>query len=106
MRRLTPYPILEIASASAASRGIKMHDWLQISTTGGAFISRRKLDDSLVHDVVFAPHGLTVSNTGDSPTRKGGPIVAHMNQAISTDECDPISRMLPLSCSCCQVQKL
>lgn len=106
LRRLTPYPILEIASETAAARGIKMDDWLEITTKAGAFIARAKLDNKLALDVVFAQHGWTVSNTGDSPNRKGDPLATNMNQAISTDKCDPISGSLPLRCSWCEVRKI
>ena len=47
LRRLTPYPILEILSETAAARGIKMDDWLEITMKAGAFIARAKLDNNL-----------------------------------------------------------
>ena len=106
LRRLTPNPILEIAYETAASRGIKMDDWLEITTKVGAFIARAKLDQNLALDTVFAQHGWTVSNTEDSPNLNGDPLATNMNQAISTEKCDPISGSLPLRCSWCEVRKI
>lgn len=106
LRRLTPDPTLEIGIEAAAARGIENGDWVEITTKAGRFIARAKLDQNLAPGAVFAQHGWTVSNTGDSPNRVGDPMATNMNQAVSTEKCDPISGSIPLRCSSCEVKKI
>ena len=106
LRRLAPDPIVEISIETAAERGIKMDDWVKIETKAGNFIARAKLDKNLAYGAIFAQHGWTVSNTHDDPNRIADPLVTNMNQAIPTEECDPISGSLPMRCSWCEVSKI
>ena len=91
---------------TAAERGIKMDDWVKIETMAGNFIARAKLDKYLTDGAIFAQHGWTVSNKNDEPNRIGNPLMTNMNQAISSEECDPISGSLPMRCSWCEVSKI
>ena len=106
LRRLAPDPIVEISVETATERGIKMDDWVKIKTRTGHFIARAKLDKNLNKGAIFAQHGWTVSDVHDDPNWIGDPLVTNMNQAISTEECDPISGSLPMRCSWCEVSKI
>jgi len=106
LRRLAPDPIVEISVETAAERGIKMNDWVKIKTKVGNFIARAKIDKNLHYGAVFAQHGWTVSNNHDKPNCIADPLATNMNQAIPTEECDPISGSLPMRCSWCEVIKI
>ena len=102
------YGAEQVAFSITTPSGSHMSDcisWIEITTKLGAFIARAKLDQNLVPDTVFAQHGWTVSDTEDGPNRNGDPLLTNMNQAISTEKCDPISGPLPLRCSWCKVRE-
>ena len=104
LRRLAPYPIIELAPELAAARGISTDDWVQISTPLSAFHAKAKLRDGLAPDSVFTQHGWTVL-FGDAPEAARGAMAMNMNSALSTDLADPISGSIPLRASWCTIAK-
>lgn len=106
LRRLSPDPILEIAPETAGARGIGANDWVRIVTDTGSFVARAKITRDVAPDAVFAQHGWTVSDTGDQPNQAGDRLATNMNQAVSTERCDPVSGSIPLRCSWCDVRKI
>ncbi len=60
LRRLAPDPLLEIAPAAAAGRGIADGDWVEVSTEAGRFAARARIVAELAPDAVFAQHGWIV----------------------------------------------
>lgn len=106
LRRLAPDPIVEMSPETANPRGIADNDWVEITTSAGAFIARAKLGKDIVADAVFAQHGWNVSDTRDGPNRVGDRMATNMNRAVSSKHSDPISGSIPLRCSWCEVRRV
>lgn len=106
LRRLAPDPILEMAPEVAAARGIRGSDWVQITTSTGAFVARAKVTEGIASDAVFAQHGWTVDCTLGVSGSVAANITANMNAAVSTEHADPVSGSVPLRCSWCEVGKV
>ena len=105
LRRLSPDPILEISREDAAHRDIANNDWLQVKSEVGVFFARAKLTEGLEQGSVFAQHGWTVSDASDTPNITEDRLATNMNNAISTDQSDPVSGSIPLRCTVCEVTK-
>lgn len=105
LRRLAPYPILELAPELAAASGISADDWIRISTPVSAFHAKAKLRDGLAPDSVFAQHGWTIPFP-DAPDSAQGTMAMNMNSAVSTEISDPMSGSIPLRASWCSIEKV
>jgi anaerobic selenocysteine-containing dehydrogenase len=57
LRRLVPYPFLEIHPDAAKQRGIKDGDWVEIETERGTVKHKAMLTERIDPRVVAAPHG-------------------------------------------------
>ena len=106
LRRLAPDPVLEMAPATAADRGIGDGDWVVIATKAGRFIARAKLVEALGPGSVFAQHGWTAADLDALPGAAGERMPANMNRAVPTDRSDPVSGSVALRCSWCEVRRI
>lgn len=57
LRRRMPEPLVEIHPETAAARGIREGDWLEVATSMGSMRARVKLDRYLAAEVVCAQYG-------------------------------------------------
>ncbi|MDQ1316182.1 MAG: hypothetical protein QG662_2291 [Pseudomonadota bacterium] len=57
LRRLMPEPLVEIHPDTAASRGIRDGDWVEVATAMAAVRARAKLEKHLAPEVVCAQYG-------------------------------------------------
>ena len=97
---------MEIAPADAAARGIAQGDWVSVETERGAFVARATIVAGLAPGAVFGQHGWWVEGATGTPYDSSRPLAANINNAISTEQGDPVSGSLPLRCSWCEVRKL
>ena len=103
LRRLTPFPPLELGAAVAEARGIHDGDWVEVRTPKGVFVAKAKMTKDIEPDTVFAQHGWWVDP--NDPEHRG-PLAANINRTVSTDRADPISGSIPLRSSWCEVRRL
>jgi anaerobic selenocysteine-containing dehydrogenase len=57
LRRRMPEPLVELHPATAAARGIREGDWLEVATSMGSMRARAKLDRHLAPELVCAQYG-------------------------------------------------
>ena len=106
LRRLVPDPVVEIAPADAAQRGVAPGDWVSVATERGAFVARAAIVAGLAPGAVFGQHGWWVEGAAGTPYDSSRPLAANINNVIPTEQADPVSGSLPLRCSWCEVSKL
>jgi anaerobic selenocysteine-containing dehydrogenase len=106
LRRLVPDPVVEIAPADAAQRGIAQGAWVNVETERGGFVARATIVAGLAPGAVFGQHGWWVEGAAGTPFDSNRPLAANINNAISTEQGDPVSGSLPLRCSWCEIRKL
>ncbi len=108
LRRLMPDPVLEISTRAAGQRGIADRDWVRVTTATGSFVARARVSSRLLDETVFAQHGWWVPDSAGQSYGGGaaGAMGANMNQAVSTEHCDPVSGSIPLRSSPCEVVRL
>jgi len=106
LRRLVPDPVVEIAPADAAGRGIAQGDWVTIETERGSLVARAAIVAGLAAGAVFGQHGWWVEGKPGTPYDSSRPLAANINNAIATERADPVSGSLSLRCSWCEIRKL
>lgn len=106
LRRLMPDPIVEMAAADAAARGLAQGDWAAIRTARGRTVARVSILRDLPAGGVFGQHGWWVEGPDGSPYGPGHPLAANINAAIDTTKADPVSGSIALRCSWCEVERL
>lgn len=106
LRRLMPDPIVEMAVADAAARGLAQGDWAVIRTVRGRAVARVSVVRDLPAGGVFGQHGWWVEGPDGSPYGPGHPLAANLNATIDTAKADPVSGSIALRCSWCEVERL
>ncbi|MEQ8396386.1 molybdopterin-dependent oxidoreductase [Thalassobaculum sp.] len=106
LRRLMPDPVLEMAEADAAARGLSRGDWAVVRTARGRTVARVSIVRDLPPGGVFGQHGWWVDGPAGSPYDAAHPLAANINAAIPTAKADPISGSIPLRCSWCEVSRI
>jgi anaerobic selenocysteine-containing dehydrogenase len=106
LRKLVPDPLIEMAPADAAARGIAQGDWVRVRTAKGTAVARASLVAGLAPGTVFGQHGWWVEGAADSPYGPGHALAASINAAIDTSMADPVSGSIPLRRSPCEVERV
>ncbi|MEQ9331082.1 molybdopterin-dependent oxidoreductase [Thalassobaculum sp.] len=106
LRRLMPDPVVEMAAADAAARGLAQGDWAAVVTARGRAVARVSILRDLPAGAVFGQHGWWVDGPDGSPYDGSHPLAANINAAIDTGRSDPVSGSIPLRCSWCEVERL
>ena len=107
LRKLQPYPKVEIHPDTAAARAIAEGDWVEIRTPAGQLQARATLKAALAPEVVAAQHGWwqACRELGLPGYPVHGAETANVNAAIGTEHADPISGSTPLRSSPCEVRR-
>ena len=84
LRRLVPDPVVEIAPADAAARGIAQGDWVQHHDRSAARSSRvPRSSPAWPPAAVFGQHGWWVEGAAGTPYDASHPLAANLNNASS-----------------------
>ena len=107
LRKLQPYPKVEIHPDTAAARAIAEGDWVEIETPAGRVRARASLKPALAPDVVAAQHGWWQAcrelDLPGFPVR--GESTANLNAAIGAEHADPVSGSTPHRSYLCEVRR-
>ena len=106
LRRKAPDPEVELHPQTAADRGIREGDWVQITTPVGGVRARARFDELLDPRVVCGQHGwwqecVEIDAPGYDPFSADG---ANFNLIIGNQAVDPVSGSVPHRAYLCQVQ--
>ena len=107
LRKLQPYPKVEMHPETAAARAIAEGDWVEIETPAGRVRARASLKPALAPDVVAGQHGWwQACRELDLP---GFPVqgesTANLNAAIGAEHADPVSGSTPHRSYLCEVRR-
>jgi anaerobic selenocysteine-containing dehydrogenase len=80
LRRLVPDPVVEIAPADAAGRGIAQGDWVTVETERGSLVARAAIVAGLAAGAVFGQHGWWVEGKPGTPYDSTRPLAANIKQ--------------------------
>ncbi|MER7761162.1 molybdopterin-dependent oxidoreductase [Streptomyces sp. NPDC097619] len=108
LRRRRPDPLLELAPATAAARGIADGQWTELRTPGGSIRLKARLEDSLHPGVVVSDYGWW-QPAPDLGLPGADPLAAHgsnLNLLARDEEADPLSGSVPLRAMICEVVPL
>jgi anaerobic selenocysteine-containing dehydrogenase len=101
LRRLHPDPLIEVAPATAAARGVANGDWVDVVGPAGTFAARCRTQEGLAEGIAVAHHGWWFDGSGPEP---GAAMPANMNRAIPTAVADPVSGSIPLRHARCEIR--
>ena len=107
LRKLQPWPKVEMHPDTAAARAIADGDWVAVETPTGRLRARASLKPALAPDVIAAQHGWwQPCHELDLP---GFPVhgdaTANVNAAIGAAHADPTSGSVPLRSYRCEVRR-
>ncbi|MEV7414972.1 molybdopterin-dependent oxidoreductase [Streptomyces sp. NPDC089919] len=106
LRRRAPEPSADLHPETAAARGIREGDRVQLATRLGSITMRARFDDSLHPSVVVAEYGWweaapDLALPGGDPT---GPAGGNFNRLVDHTDSDPLSGSVPLRAAACEVR--
>ena len=107
LRRKSMEPEVELHPTTAAARGIRAGDWVNIETPEGSIRARAVLDETLDPRVVCGQHGWwqacpEISAPGYDPFSSNG---SNFNLIIGNNAIDPISGSVPHRAYLCEVRR-
>lgn len=107
LRRQALEPEVELHPATAAERGIRAGEWVNVETPEGSVRARARMNDSLEPRVVCGQHGWwqacpEIGAPGYDPFSSEG---ANFNLLIGGAAIDPISGSVPHRAYLCQVRR-
>jgi len=108
LRKLVPYPFVEINETVARKRGIKDGDWVFLKTPIGKIKLKAKLSNAILPGVVCTQHGWWQGCTAldlpayDPLSEEG----ANINLVITNDFQDPITGSVPHKSYLCDIVKI
>ena len=108
LRKMTPYPYVEIHPDTAKKLGIKEGDRIKMETPHGAICLKAKLKEGIHLQVVCTQHGWLQSCKqlnlpGYDPFSDSG---ANVNLIVTNDLADPITGSVPHKSYICNIEKL
>jgi len=106
LRQQAMDPEVELHSTTAAERGIRPGDWVNVETPEGSIRARARLNEALKPDVVCGQHGWwqsceEIGAPGYDPFSPDG---ANFNLIIGNAAIDPISGSVPHRAYLCQIR--
>ncbi|MFC1893165.1 molybdopterin dinucleotide binding domain-containing protein [Chloroflexota bacterium] len=96
LRKVVPYPFLEINTTKAREMGIQQGDWLMLESPSGSMKVKARLTTKIAPDVVCTQHGWwqscpELNLPGFDPYSPEG---ANVNLLYSNEPADPLSGSL------------
>lgn len=107
VRKLHPYPIVQMHPETAAKHNIEDGDWVWIETRRGRVRQKAQLFDGLKPDVIHAEHGWWYPELPGEDPWLHGVWISNINICLDDDPevCNTLTGAYPLKTALCKIYK-